>query len=252
MNRIILVIEDNPDQAKLAQVAVLSSGCFPVIAHNLADGVRLLQELKDQLVGVVTDMHYPSMNLNDRDADKPNGLSMVAQCVELNIPVSVCTDVDHHYCAYVEAPIKVLATHQKYQYGRIPFSLDHKDWKKSVAELLRLGCVFEQVSKIDSTKIVFVEEKHMLGPVEGYESISVVHGEAFDVISKVMPAYIVCLVESGVSAERWAQTERRYGDLKRSLLPGQKLIRFGFTKPKDLQEQHLQLPFTQDQLLALL
>ena len=92
----------------------------------------------------------------------------------------------------------------------------------------------------------------MLGPVEGYESISVVHGEAFDVISKVMPAYIVCLVESGVSAERWAQTERRYGDLKRSLLPGQKLIRFGFTKPKDLQEQHLQLPFTQDQLLALL
>lgn len=138
MKKIILIIEDRTEEQLLAKQAVLDSGNSPILAGNLEDGVRLFEQLKDKLFGVITDLHYQSMVKSDSDADKPNGLAMISLCVEQGIRVGVCSDVNHHFSQYVKIPIKTLASHQSYPFGTIPLSEDNKDWKRILNQLLNL------------------------------------------------------------------------------------------------------------------
>jgi hypothetical protein len=138
MKRIILIIEDKLSEQEAAKIATIAQDCVPMIADNLQDGVRMFHQLKDKLFGVVTDLHYPSSVRNTQDAEKPNGLAMVALCVENNIRVAVCSDVNHHFSEYLRVPVRVLEAHQAYQFGRIPFSEDQKIWSESLNKLLNL------------------------------------------------------------------------------------------------------------------
>jgi DNA-binding NtrC family response regulator len=138
MKKIILIIEDKTTEQELAKTALLAQDCVPIIAGNLQDGTRLFHQLKDKLFGVITDLHYSSMVGNTQDVEKPNGLAMVALCAENNIRVAVCSDVNHHFSEYLRVPVRVLETHQNYQFKKIPFSEDQKKWNESLNKLLNL------------------------------------------------------------------------------------------------------------------
>ncbi len=138
MSTIILLVEDNLDEIEIVKKVIFAAGMKLMVAKNLTDANRLLQTLAGNIDGVLTDIHFPSLIGNDNDKDKPNGLAVVAHCVEHNIPVSVCTDTNHHYSSYIDKVLPVLAKHPNYKAGRIPFTLDRKDWDKATKDLLSL------------------------------------------------------------------------------------------------------------------
>jgi hypothetical protein len=138
MKKIILIIEDRTEEQSLAKRAVIESGNTPMLTGNLEDGIRLLTQLSAVIFGVVTDLHYQSRLMSDADADKPNGLAIVALCVEKNIRVGICSDINHHFSEYLKVPVKVLASHQSYSYGKIPFSEDSKNWNSIVTQVINL------------------------------------------------------------------------------------------------------------------
>lgn len=138
MKNIILIVEDRSEEQSKAKIAVLDSGNTPIIAGNLEDGMRLFGQLKDKLFGVITDLHYQSMKHSDADAEKPNGLAMVALCVDAGIRVGVCSDVNHHFSQYLKIPVRVFAGHSNYPFSNIPFSEDSKNWGVIVNQLLNL------------------------------------------------------------------------------------------------------------------
>lgn len=139
MKKIILIVEDLKEEQQKAKDAVTASGCSPVVAENLEDATRIFSQLKSNLFGVVTDLHYPSSHrFNKTSSDKPNGLAMVALCVESGVRVGVCSDVNHHYSEYLKIPIRVLMSHQSYSFSLIPFSEDNKDWEIVLKKLLTL------------------------------------------------------------------------------------------------------------------
>lgn len=138
MKKIILIVEDRNEEQLSAKQAVLESGNTAIVAVNLEDGMRLLKQLEGNLLGVVTDLHYQSRALSDSDAEKPNGLAIVALCVEKGIRVGVCSDINHHFSEYLKTPIHVLSSHQNYPFGKIPFSEDSKNWKTIVTQVINL------------------------------------------------------------------------------------------------------------------
>ncbi|MDQ1281933.1 MAG: hypothetical protein QG630_284 [Patescibacteria group bacterium] len=138
MKKVLLVVEDKQEEILLAKTAVESFGCGAMYATNLVDAKRLLIQFEKNIFGVVTDLHYQSMKENDSDAQKPNGLALVALCVAKNIRVAVCSDINHHFSNYLVEPIRVLQTHQSYSFGKIPFSEDSKNWKETIQKILNL------------------------------------------------------------------------------------------------------------------
>lgn len=138
MKKIILIVEDRTEEQLSAKEAVSESGNTAIVAGNLEDGTRLLKQLDGKIFGVVTDLHFQSKLMSDTDADKPNGLAIVALCVEKNIRVGICSDINHHFSEYLKVPIRVLAVHQSYGYGKIPFSEDSKNWNSIVNQVIKL------------------------------------------------------------------------------------------------------------------
>lgn len=138
MKKIILVIEDKKTEQEIAKTVILENGCIPIIAENLEDGRRLFEQLNGKLFGVITDLHYQSRVQNNQDVEKPNGLAMVAICVELGVRVGVCSDINHHFSEYLKIPVRVLSGHKNYPFGLIPFSEDTKNWEKVLKQLLNL------------------------------------------------------------------------------------------------------------------
>lgn len=138
MKKIILIVEDRNEEQLSAKQAVLESGNTAIVAGNLKDGTRLLMQLESNILGVITDLHYQSRAQSNTDAEKPNGLAIVALCVEKGIRVGVCSDINHHFSEYLKVPIQVLSSHQNYPFGKIPFSEDSKNWKMIVTQVINL------------------------------------------------------------------------------------------------------------------
>jgi CheY-like chemotaxis protein len=126
----ILIVEDAPEQIEIAKKALCLLGFNKIaVAKTLADAKRLIETLKPCLNGIITDLHFPEAEgAFNETADKPNGLAIVAEAVKQNIPVAVCSDINHHFCAYAKDVVNVLASHQSYCYQLIYFGLDNKDW----------------------------------------------------------------------------------------------------------------------------
>jgi hypothetical protein len=56
--------------------------------------------------------------------------------IQKRIPVAVCSNVNHHFCAYVKDVISFLETINPFK--KIPFVMDSKDWAKAVKEIKNL------------------------------------------------------------------------------------------------------------------
>ena len=131
------MVEDMPQEREIAKKRVEALNFIPIMASNLSDGLRLIEKFKDKLYAVVTDLHFPSMSNNDKDKDKPNGLAVISFCVQYNIRVAVCSNVDGHFANYIRHPLKVLEAHQFYSHNEIPLSI-RKEWHDVINEVINL------------------------------------------------------------------------------------------------------------------
>lgn len=93
-------------------------------------------------IGVITDLMFPKGLVGDKGAEvyqakqEPNGLEVVTDCIDSQLPVVVCSDTDHHEVGYLRSVFPVLA--RAHVCGEIPVILDKKDWDGAVAHLMRL------------------------------------------------------------------------------------------------------------------
>jgi CheY-like chemotaxis protein len=131
MKKVILIIEDLPAEQEVAKKAAVENGFRFVIASNLEDTLRLWKNLEGKLSGIATDLHFPERE-NGTDAANPSGLAIITEAVTKNIPVSVCSNVNHHYAAYLKIVITNL---EKLGGKRIPFTMDRKDWHLAISSL---------------------------------------------------------------------------------------------------------------------
>ncbi|MEX2369328.1 MAG: hypothetical protein WD552_02985 [Candidatus Paceibacterota bacterium] len=127
---IVLIVEDLPKEQEKAKKAARAVGFKPVVAGTRADAERIAKKLKRQICGIATDIHFADSE--SHKTNNPNGLSVVAQAVKGNIPVSVCTDINHHFCHYITDVLNLISELSGYQ---IPITLDSKDWEKAMKDL---------------------------------------------------------------------------------------------------------------------
>ena len=111
-----------------AKEAGKAAGFRCVVAGTLQDAVRLLDSLGTEVEVIVTDLHFPQKD--GGDPNKPSGLAVVAEAVKRKIPVSVCTDADHHDAKYVEV---VVATLSSFHIKPIGVIWRGKDWTAAFA-----------------------------------------------------------------------------------------------------------------------
>ncbi|MBM4177353.1 hypothetical protein FJ208_00930 [Candidatus Gribaldobacteria bacterium] len=110
----ILIVEDNPDQKKLARQIVEKAGHYCWVAEDLHEAVLNLagkdildskrdSEPKVKWDGVITDLHFPLITGGSGDNGKaePRGLEILALCKEMSIPCVVCSDIDHHHASWL-------------------------------------------------------------------------------------------------------------------------------------------------------
>lgn len=132
MKKVILVVEDKKEEQVLAKKAVADSGYGVILCENLSDAKSMIKSYSSKLSGIITDLHFPERIL-DTNLNKPAGLAILTLAVSENIPVVVCSDIDNHQSDYVKDVISYLSEHT--MYGGIPFSVDRKDWEKSVKQI---------------------------------------------------------------------------------------------------------------------
>lgn len=132
MKNVILVIEDKKEEQVLVKKAIANSGYGVILCDNLSDAKNIIDLYSAKLTGIITDLHFPERK-SDTNPNKPAGLAILTLAVSENIPVVVCSDIDNHQSDYVKDVIRYLVRHTSY--GDIPFSVDQKDWQKSVKQL---------------------------------------------------------------------------------------------------------------------
>jgi hypothetical protein len=127
--KIILLIEDKVEEMAEAKKILTEKGCRFVSADNLEDAMRIWKKLEDKIDGVLTDLHFP-----ERTGQKEGscGFAIVTRAVRMKIPVSICTDVDVHFCGHVKnfvEDIEMLSC-QKVS------STMNKDWQQAIQRLM--------------------------------------------------------------------------------------------------------------------
>ncbi|MCC7500745.1 hypothetical protein IT396_03000 [Candidatus Nomurabacteria bacterium] len=83
-----------------------------------------------QKVGVITDLMFPA---KCGGKEEPNGLGIIAKCIEAKLRVVVCSDIDHHDVDWLRPIFPILG--KAHPTGDVPVILDKKDWDKAVALL---------------------------------------------------------------------------------------------------------------------
>ena len=130
---IILIAEDKPEEQAKAKKAVLKAGDKPVIGGTLRDVNRLWDTLGERITGVLTDIHFPEWE-GSKD-NNPSGLAVVIRAVQEGIPVSICSDINHHFTLYLEMVVDGL---REITGQNIPFTMDKKDWLIAMDELKKI------------------------------------------------------------------------------------------------------------------
>jgi len=105
MKKIILIVEDLPEEQTRAKEAVIAAGHRPVLADNLKDANRLWDSLVGKIDGILTDLHFPQHGPAGDAA--PSGIAIVLRAVAENIPVVVCTS-EGHGADYFKTAVKSL------------------------------------------------------------------------------------------------------------------------------------------------
>lgn len=135
MKNIILIVEDLPEEQEKAKLAVRNAGFTCVVTPTLAGAERMFKTLEGKISGVVTDLHFPESDYvhPKNTAELACGLAVVAEAIERNIPVAVCSNINHHFAEYPRIVIRALGRTSKY--GAVPFGMDFKNWDAAVAAL---------------------------------------------------------------------------------------------------------------------
>jgi len=110
----ILVIEDDPEQKKIAREVIESAKHYCYVAEDLHEAMLLLtggdildskrsHEAEVKWDGVITDIHFPLITGSKGPDGKaePRGVEIMALCQKMGIPCVVCTDMDHHYTNWI-------------------------------------------------------------------------------------------------------------------------------------------------------
>lgn len=133
--KIILVIEDLVEEKINAKKAVLAAGYKFVFAANLSDANRIWDKLKGKITGVITDLHFPERENSKEKNLNPCGLAMVVRALLEQLPISICSNIDHHHADYLRQTIKNL---EILAGKKIPFTMDQKDWNLALKNLIEL------------------------------------------------------------------------------------------------------------------
>jgi hypothetical protein len=133
MKKIVLIIEDLSEEQARAKEVMVANGFRPAVTKNLADANRLWDKLSGKIAGVITDLHFPeSEGLEKQTVGHPCGLAVVTRALLEQIPVSICSDIDHHFCKYLEEAVKNL---EKLTGQEVSFTMDSKDWSLALKNL---------------------------------------------------------------------------------------------------------------------
>ncbi len=139
MNKIVLLIEDLPEEQEKAKKALTEYGYRAAVTSTLDDALRIWKSLEGKLAGIITDLHFPERTSNSPDASDPNkpcGFAIIAKATEKGTPVVVCSNVNHHFCEYAKIVIETLEKFHPRK--RIPFVMDNKNWDRAVEELEKI------------------------------------------------------------------------------------------------------------------
>lgn len=135
VKRIALIVEDLSAELASAKQAAIAAGFTPVVTANLADALRVLEEMPELLAGVVTDLHFPESD-RDENPNKPCGLAVIAAALDRDLPVVVCSSINHHHVGYFGPILGRFAKGSVH--GRIPTVFDRKDWQDAFEKLAAL------------------------------------------------------------------------------------------------------------------
>lgn len=139
MNKIVLLIEDLPEEQEKAKKALAEHGFRAAVTSTLSDALRIWNSLENKLFGIITDLHFPertSNSLEASDSNKPCGFAIIAKATEKGTPIAVCSNVNHHFCEYAKIVIETLEKFHPLK--KIPFVMDNKNWNRAVEELIKL------------------------------------------------------------------------------------------------------------------
>ncbi len=59
MNKIVLLIEDLPEEQEKAKKALTEYGYRAAVTSTLDDALRIWKSLEGKLAGIITDLHFP-------------------------------------------------------------------------------------------------------------------------------------------------------------------------------------------------
>lgn len=103
-------------------------GAEAALAFARREPQRLDKELE---LFILTDLMFP---LNTGQQEQANGISVILDAVVAGIPVTVCSDTDHHQVKFLPKLYRELE--RAHPGARINLVLDKKDWTKAVQLLL--------------------------------------------------------------------------------------------------------------------
>lgn len=126
MQKIILICEDLPNEQETAKQIAEKLNFRFVVASNLNQAKLLINSFSNNIAGIVTDIHFP-VGDDNISQNQPNGLSVIAKAVELNIPVSVCSDINGHYAYFLKDLTNVLEKYPSYKAQKIPTTIGAKN-----------------------------------------------------------------------------------------------------------------------------
>ena len=135
--KLILLVEDDAQEAVKATKILREHGFKVMLATNLTEALEYFRMLESKLSGIVTDLHFPQMGFDHPkdSADKPSGFAVIIQALLANMPVVVCSNIDHHFADYAQVVIKGL---EKMSGQPIPFIMDSKNWQRAAEQLINL------------------------------------------------------------------------------------------------------------------
>ena len=117
MPKLVLLVEDKTEEIEKAKAALAEVGVKPALARTYTEAKTIWAALGANLAGVITDLHFPERE--GRDSKLPCGIAIAVQAREENVPVVICTNVNHHNCEYLWHTWVIL---------KIPTS-ETKDWR---------------------------------------------------------------------------------------------------------------------------
>lgn len=138
MKDIILIVEDLSEEQEKAKAAAHKAGFVTAVTPTLAGAERMFKALEGKIQGVITDLHFPESDYDHpkNTPDLPCGLAVVAEAIEREIPVAVCSNINHHFAKYPQKVIAALGRMSKF--GSVPFGMDSKNWDAAVAALVNI------------------------------------------------------------------------------------------------------------------